>query len=208
MIKPMRWLILLGAAVVGTWFVYQAVFAGNRAESEPESTATPQAQLSAAKADYTDALGRAKSWQGNATLTRVYRLYQGTITPDDPLPLVYSFSSLADPGTAFEVHVTPKDVVEKKVPKQPFELGLVPIDTGQWQIDPAAALTVAEDNGGKVFREQHLAGYKVLQQLSKNAGHGLQWYFRYDAGDGTRMRLEFYINAENGSVDSRKESVV
>ena len=203
----MRWLILLGVAIVATWFVYQAVFQG-ASNVTPSGTPSPTSQLSTTKSEYTQALTRAKDWQPNATLTRVYRIFDGTLTPETPLPLVYSFSSLAEPSQAYEVSITKDDIKEKKTGKQPFELNFIPIDTGEWQIDPEAALSIAGQEGGSRFIEQHLAGYKLLQQLSKNAGHQLQWYFRYDAGDGTHMRLELFVNAETGALDSKKESVV
>src|SRR5438132_673222 len=69
---------------------------------------------------YTDALGKAKAWQRNATLTRVYRLYDGSFNPPDPVRTVYAFGSLADPNHTFEVRFAGSDEKDQKVGKQSF----------------------------------------------------------------------------------------
>lgn len=168
--------------------------------ASPASSASPEGAISATKTQYTEALKAAKRWQSNATLTRVYRQYSGTLEPTEPPPLVFSFSSLADPSQAFLVETRGDNRRERRQAKPPFELMMQPVDADGWQIDPEQALKTAEENGGKQFREQHLAGYKILQQLAKPGNSPLQWYFRYDAGDGTRQRLELYIDAASGAV--------
>jgi hypothetical protein len=118
---------------------------------------------------------------------------------------VYAFESLAEPTHDYEVSVTDKETKEAKVPRQPFEIGLTPIDTAQWNIDPEQALIKAEEAGGKPFREQHVAGYTVLVQLTQRGTFPLQWYVRYDTGDASKKRYEVYVNATTGTVDSQKE---
>jgi hypothetical protein len=171
----------------------------------PTPTASAGDTLNQSKQQYTDSLGRAKGWQANATLARVYRVYEGRIDTEAPPSLLFSYASLAEPGRSFEVKFDKDDVGDRKVPKQPFELNLTPIDAGEWQVDPDRAFQLAEESGGKAFREQHLAGYKVLQQLAKNGQYPLQWLVRYDTGDGSKMRYEIYINASSGIVESKKE---
>lgn len=166
----------------------------------PTVSANPEQGIALAKANYKEATQSAKKWQSNATLTRVYRQYSGTLEPPELPPLIYSFSSLADPRQAFLVEARGTDRRERRQPIPSFELMMQPIDVGGWQIEPEQALTLAEENGGKQFREQHLAGYKVLQQLARQGGAPLQWYFRYDSGDGTRQRLDVYVDAASGAV--------
>lgn len=172
----------------------------------PTPSASADVAISEAKTSYTDALKRAKDWQQNATLSRVYRVFEGTLSPEEPT-LTFGFASLADPKQSFEVTFTgDEDVSDKKSGKKPFELAFTPIDVSQWNIDPDTALQTAEnDGGGKAFRERHLAGYTVLQQLAAAAGHPLQWYFRYDTGDGSNKRYEVYVNAETGAIDLKRE---
>lgn len=172
----------------------------------PTPSATADVAISKAKANYTDALKKAKDWQRNATLSRVYRLFDGTLSPEKPV-LVFGFASLADPKSSYEVTFTGEDdVSDKKGPKKPFELAFTPIDVSQWNVDPDSALQTAEkEGGGQKFREQHLAGYTVLQQLASMAGHSLQWYFRYDTGDGSNKRYEVFVNAETGAIDLKRE---
>lgn len=176
-------------------------------EASPDviATETPS-PIDEAKAKYTESLERAKQWQDNAELARVYRRFTGTLAPSAPTPLVYAFSSLAEPKSTFEVTFRGDDVSEQTVKKEPFELLFNPIDVAQWNVPPDEALRVAEDAGGETFREEHLAGYTVLQQLSKVGAHPLQWFFRYDAGDGSRIRLEIYVNADTKAVDFKKQS--
>jgi hypothetical protein len=160
------------------------------------------------KQQYTEAVGRAHSWQKNAVLERVYRSYSGTLTPGGGASVTFAFSSLADPEKTFEVAYTGDKTTERKVAKQGFELNLIPIDTAEWQVDPETALQKAEAGGGRTFREQHLAGFKVLEQMAKTGSHPLQWYFRYDTGDGSHKRLELWLNAKTGAVSDQKESAV
>lgn len=171
----------------------------------PSATPSNNAAISQVKGHYTEALGKAKDWQKNATLERIYRTYDGTFTPSEPAPLVFAFASLADPKTTLEIAFSGDNVTNHKVSKKPFELLFNPINAGEWEVDPNNALTIAEKSGGERFREKHLAGYAVLQQLSKAGAHNLQWYVRYDTGDGSRLRYEIYINARTGIVDSMKE---
>lgn len=168
-------------------------------------SATPSPAISETKETYTDALTKAKDWQSNATLSRVYHEFTGKLDADK-VPLVFSFSSLADPKNIYEVSYAGDDVSTKQAAKKPFELTLVPIDVSQWNIDPDQALKAAEDDGGKAFRDAHLAGYSLLQQLSQVGSHPLQWYFRYDTGDGSKLRYEVWINATTGQIDTKKET--
>lgn len=175
------------------------------ADVAPTPTATADVAISKTKADYTDALKRAKDWQQNATLSRVYRQFKGTLNPEDPT-LTFGFASLAEPKSSYEVTFKGDDVETHKGDKKPFELAFSPIDVSQWNIDPDTALQTAEqDGGGQTFREQHLAGYSLLQQLATSAGHPLQWYFRYDTGDGSKKRYEVYVNAGTGTVELKRE---
>ena len=170
----------------------------------PTPTATGHVAISKAKTQYTDALTKAKDWQSNATLSRVYRQFQGTLNPGQPT-LTFAFASLADPKQSFGVTFKGDNLSTHKSGKQPFELGFTPIDVSQWNIDPDTALQTAEHEGGQAFREQHLAGYTLLQQLATDTGHPLQWYFRYDTGDGSKKRYEVYVNAATGVVDLKRE---
>ena len=181
--------------------------------TEKKDTATPQSSASGnaidvSKQQYTEAVGKANEWQANATLSRVYRNYDGTLTPEAPPALIYAFGSLAEPAVAFEVRFEKDEVKTEKVAKKPFELSLLPVDTATWNIDPEAALQKAEDGGGKDFRSAHLAGFKVLQQLSKIGRNPLQWYFRYDTGDGTKLRKEIWIDADTGAVAGQKDTTL
>jgi hypothetical protein len=171
----------------------------------PSPSASADVAISKAKTDYTDALKKAKDWQKNATLARVYRQFKGTLSPEKPT-LTFGFASLADPKQSYEVtFIGEDDVKDSKAAKKPFELAFTPVDVSQWTVDPDSALQMAEKSGGQQFREQHLAGYTVLQQLAQAAGHPLQWYFRYDTGDGSNKRYEIYVNAQTGAVDLKRE---
>jgi hypothetical protein len=186
-----------------------AVGCGKKKAASPQSTptATSSADLgiSKVKGQYTEALKKAKDWQKNATLTRVYRKFDGTLGPTKPTPLVFAFNSLAAPKETFEVEYIGTDVSERKVAKQAFELQFNPIDVSEWKVDPDTALHLAEDDGGREFRETHLAGYKVLQQLAKIGAHPLQWYVRYDTGDGSKLRYEMYVDADSGAIDFKRQ---
>lgn len=177
--------------------------------ASPSQAPSPQssnnANLNKTKSDYTQALSKAKGWQGNATLARVYRQYKGTLTPAEPVPTTFSFASLAEPTKSFQVEFTDKNLKENKVAKPPFELTFSPINVADWQVDPDRALAIAEENGGKRFREIHLAGYKVLVQLAKVGKYPLQWYVRYDTDDGSHLRYEVYIDAKTGEIDQKRE---
>lgn len=177
-------------------------------QTTPTPPAPQEQAISQSKSLYTQALSKAKDWQSNATLTRVYRNYAGTLNPSDPPATVFAFGSLAEPNRSYEVEYAGDQQKTGTVDKKPFELAFIPIDTAEWQIDPDTALQTAEDNGGREFREQHLAGYKLLQQLAKSGSFPLQWYFRYDSGDGSRMRYEIRVNATIGKVDSKQETKV
>lgn len=171
----------------------------------PTPTAAAQVAISKTKTEYTDALKRAKDWQQNATLARVYRQFKGTLSPEQPT-LTFGFASLADPKQSYEVVFKGDDVSTRKADKKPFELAFSPIDVSGWNIDPDTALQTAEkDGGGQAFREQHLAGYTLLQQVATSAGHPLQWYFRYDTADGSNQRYEVYVNADTGAIDLKRE---
>ncbi|MEX2043336.1 MAG: hypothetical protein WD926_00395 [Patescibacteria group bacterium] len=169
------------------------------------ATKTPS-PIEQSKERYTESLERAKKWHDNAELARVYRRFTGTLAPSSPTPLTYAFSSLAEPKSTFEVSFRGDDVTERTVKKEPFELLFNPVNVAQWKVPPDEALRIAEEAGGEGFREEHLAGYTVLQQLSKMGAHPLQWYFRYDAGDGSRIRLDIYVNAETKAIDFKKQS--
>lgn len=172
----------------------------------PTVSGTPGVAISRSKAQYQQGLERAHAtWEKNATLSRVYQLYNGAISPEPPPPLVYSFTSLADPGRAFEVAFTGDTVVDRKVPLTSFELNLTPIDPNAWEVDPDKALELAEDAGGRTFREKHLVGFKVLQQLQLRGTYSLMWYFRYDTGDGSGLRYEIYVNAKSGAIEFQRE---
>lgn len=203
--------ILLIALLGGTAVALTAVVAGMLFQGPPPKqpdvlvSATPSPEISETKETYTDALTKAKDWQSNAVLSRVYREFTGKLDADK-VPLVFSFSSLADPKNVYEVSYAGDDVSTKQVAKKPFEIALAPIDVSQWEIDPDQALKTAEDDGGKAFREAHLAGYSLLQQLSQVGSFPLQWYFRYDTGDGSNLRYEVWVNATTGKVDTKKET--
>ncbi|MDP9211748.1 MAG: hypothetical protein M3N59_00505 [bacterium] len=182
-------------------------------DNKPEPAPTPAVSespspIDEAKGRYTEALERAKKWQENAELARVYRRFSGTLAPAAPTPAIYAFSSLAEPRSTFEVEFQGDNVSDRTVEKQPFELLFNPVDVAGWKVPPDEALRIAEEAGGESFREAHLAGYTVLQQLSKMGAYPLQWYFRYEAGDGTDLRLEIYVNADSGSVDFKREVTV
>lgn len=202
----LRPLVLLTAVILLTSGCSLSLGTESSQTASPQATGSPGGSISHYKSQYTDALGKAKAWQDNATLTRVYRKYSGTITPKQPQPLIFSFGSLANPQHAHEVSLTDKSEREATVTKPDFELAMVPIDTAEWMIDPDTALATGEQAGGAQFREQHLAGYTVLVQLSKQGAFPLQWYVRYDTGDGTKKRYEVFINALTGEVTSQKES--
>lgn len=195
--------IVAGVAVLGIAGCGKQPNAGPAPDIIATKTPNPIEQ---SKERYTESLERAKAWQQNAELARVYRKYSGTLAPSSPTPLVYAFSSLADPKSTFEVEFQGEDVSDRTAKKQPFELLFNPIDVAQWKVAPEDALRIAEEAGGEAFREDHLAGYRVLQQLSKMGSHPLQWYFRYDAGDGSGARLEVYVNAGTKAVDFKKQS--
>jgi hypothetical protein len=201
MTRRVRTMAVLCSAVL---LLSGCTIGGTPAAQDPVASGSPD-PINHLKTEYTSALGKAKAWQQNATLIRVYRKYSGTITPKQPPPLVYAFSSLAEPTHDYEVSVTEKETKEAKVPRQPFEIGLNPIDTAQWNVGPDAALAKAEEVGGKPFREQHLAGYTVLVQLTQRGTFPLQWYVRYDTGDSSNKRYEVYLNATTGVVESQKE---
>lgn len=170
------------------------------------SNGTPGLAITRAKEQYAQSLERVHiTWQKNATLSRVYRLYNGAINPDPLPPLVYSFTSLADPARSFEVVYDRDTVTDRKVSLTSFELNLTPIDSNAWEVDPEKALELAEDAGGRTFREKHLVGFKVLQQLQLRGTYSLMWYFRYDSGDGSGLRYEIYVNAKTGSIEFQRE---
>lgn len=200
-------LALLGVvAVILTAVVAGMVFNGSKPK-QPDVlvSSSPKPEISKTKSQYTDALKLAKDWEQNAALERVYRKFSGTLDAAKT-PLVFSFASLAQPKNVFNVSILKNDTSTDTVAKQPFELQLTPIDVSQWEVDPDHALKVAEDDGGQTFREAHLAGYSLLQQLSQVGSHPLQWYFRYDTGDGSKKRYEIWINATTGTVDTKKET--
>lgn len=176
-----------------------------RGSPAPSATVTPSS-ISKVKGQYTKALMKAKEWQPNATLERVYREFNGSLTPDDPPPLVFVFASLAEPNKNNEITIKDEAAEDHQAAKPAAELMYNPVDIGDWQIDPEQALKIAEDAGGRRFREEHLAGYKLLQQLSKIKQHPTQWMFRYTTGAGSRLKYEIFINAKTGTVDSRQES--
>lgn len=149
---------------------------------------------------------RAKAWQANATLSRVYRQYEGSLSPTKPPPLVFAYASLAEPAKHFEV-LFGGSVTQRESASPPAGLRLLPIAATEPKVDPEKALQIAEEAGGKTFREQHLAGYKVLVQLQKISGFQTVWYVRYDTGDGTKLRRDVYVNAESGAIDLQKEQV-
>lgn len=182
-------------------------------DTKPEPAAVPAASstpspIDEAKGRYTDALERAKKWQENAELARVYRRFSGTLAPAAPTPIVYAFSSLAQPRSTFEVEFQGENVSDRTAEKEPFELLFNPVDVAQWKVPPDEALRIAEEAGGESFREAHLAGYAVLQQLSKMGAHPLQWYFRYETGDDSKLRLDIYVNADSGAIDFKREVTV
>lgn len=194
-------LVLVCAAVLGA-----AACGTKQAKNADAPAPQPSAEaISKAKRDYTEALAKAKDWQPNATLTRVFRVYKGSLSPSEPVPLSFSFGSLAQPTEAFVVEASEQGLTDRKEKKQPFEINLNPINVGNWEIDPDRALQIAEENGGQQFRESHLAGYVVLVQLSQSGNHPLQWYVRYDTGDASAMRFEVYLNATTGKVEAKEE---
>ena len=198
-------LVIVGAAVLSAGLAGCAQKQKPALDVAPSPSATADVAISKAKTEYTDALKKAKDWQQNATLSRVHRQFKGTLNPEKPT-LTFGFASLADPKQSYEVTFTgDDDVDDKKGEKKSFELAFTPIDVSKWNVDPDSALQTAETAGGQAFREQHLAGYTVLQQLATAAGHPLQWYFRYDTGDGSNKRYEVYVNANTGAVDLKRE---
>ncbi len=201
----LRMIILVGLVATLTL----GASACDRVTGKPAPQASPiiNPSISEAKTTYFEALKRAKSWQANATLERVYREFNGTLTPSTPAPVTFAFASLVEPTTVFEVQISKDAVRDSKQSKQPFELPMQPIDVGAWDIAPDKALDIAEQAGGQQFREQHLAGYKLLQQLSQVGQYPLQWYFRYDTDDKTRLRYEIWVNAATGAVEQKKQSV-
>lgn len=201
------------ARIVGVIVASVAVLGIAGCNDKPEAGPSPDivatktpSPIEQSKERYTESLERAKKWHDNAELARVYRKFTGTLAPSSPTPLVYAFSSLADPKSTFEVSFRGDDVTERTVKKEPFELLFNPVNVAEWRVPPDEALRIAEETGGEAFREEHLAGYTVLQQLSKMGAHPLQWYFRYDAGDGSKIRLDIYVNAESKAVDFKKQS--
>lgn len=198
-------LVVIGAAILSAGIAGCNQKKQPALDVAPTPSATADVAISKVKTEYTDALKKAKGWQQNATLSRVHRQFKGTLSPEEPT-LTFGFASLADPKQSYEVTFTGKDdVKDKKSEKKSFELAFTPIDASQWNVDPDSALQTAETAGGQAFREQHLAGYTVLQQLAAAAGHPLQWYFRYDTGDGSNKRYEVYVNANTGAVDLKRE---
>ena len=154
---------------------------------------------------YQEAKKRALKWQPNATLTRVYRSYHGSLAPNQPVPLVFAFASLADPAQAFNVSFVDTSASDQKEKQPSFALNLIPVPEQSWAFDPDKALQIAEDAGGRDFRQAHLAGYTVLEQLQKNTTSPTQWYFRYDTGDGSHLRWEAWVNAQTGHVDQQRQ---
>ncbi len=179
---------------------------------KPSPTVNPSGAnegISQAKQRYTESLAKAHDWQRNATLERVYRTYEGTMTPEGGAATTYTFASLAEPTHSFEVTFAGDGALTtKKSTKQSFELAFNPIDTAEWSIDPDKALQVAEDAGGRTFREQHLAGFKVSQNLQQKGTFPVMWYFRYDTGDGTRLRHEIFVNAKTGEIANQLETTI
>jgi hypothetical protein len=198
---------IAGIVVVSTAVLGIAGCSKKPASPTPDviATKTPS-PIDQTKEKYTESLERAKKWQSNAELARVYRNFSGTLAPSSPTPLVFAFSSLADPKSTFEVTHQGDNVSDQTIPRKSFELLFNPIDVAQWKVAPDDALRIAENAGGESFREDHLAGYTLLQQLSKVGAHPLQWFFQYDAGDGSKARLEIYVNATTQAVDFKKQS--
>lgn len=199
-------LVVIGAAILSAGIAGCNQKKQPALDVAPTPSATADVAISKVKTEYTDALKKAKDWQKNATLSRVYRYFEGTLSPEKPT-LTFGFASLADTKQSYEVtFVGDDDIKDKKVGKKPFELAFTPIDVSGWSVDPDSALQTAEqEGGGQRFREQHLAGYTVLQQLAAASGHPVQWYFRYDTGDGSNKRYEIYLNAQTGAIDSKRE---
>lgn len=169
------------------------------------TSGTPGAAATQIKEQYVQSLERARVWQENATLSRVYRLYNGAINPDPLPPLVFSYTSLAEPSKAYEVLFSGTSVTERKVPLSTYELSLTPIDVTAWEVDAVKAIQLAEDAGGRTFRENHLAGFKVLQQLQLRGTYPLMWFFQYDTADGSNLRYEMYVNAKTGAIEFQRE---
>ncbi len=170
---------------------------------QPTASADPAAEF---KAEYKKAKETAKKWQDNATLERVFRVFNGTISPDEPQPVIFAFSSLAEATKVYQVTVLPNaEPQSEKKQKQDFEILLNPLGDDVLAITPDDALQKAEEAGGKTFREQHLAGYRVLQQLASTGKYPAQWLVRYDTGDGSKLRLEIYLNAKTGEVETKRE---
>lgn len=178
----------------------------SKGDSKSSKSGTETTAVAQSKQETTDALKLAKQWHSNATLERVVRQYNGSLTPNPPVQPTYVFASLAEPTRTFQVTFGGQQPKTDKPTKKPFEFTMQPINLADWKISPDEALQKAEDAGGKKFHEDHKAGYKILEQLAVMPTHPLQWYFRYDTGDGSKKRLEIYINASTGKVDYQKET--
>lgn len=172
-----------------------------------ETGASGNTALAQAKQQYQQSAGRAKQWERNATLQRVYREYDGSLESDQPKPLTFTYASLANPTHVFEVEFASGGGQDRQAPAGALSLSYIPINADDWQVSPEKALETAEAGGGQEFREKHLAGYKLLEQLQHVNGHPPQWYFRYDSGDGSRLRHEIFVNAKDRTVQTQKDSV-
>lgn len=143
--------------------------------------------------------------QPDAVLTLVSAKYINSLSNTFGLATnYYIFSSPSQPDYYYLVNVPRNGLDPMKrflMPVSDFDLDfdVLPVPFEYWKVNYAAALKLAEAQGGAAFRAQHKT-FEVSVILAIPAGQHLNWFVTYKATDGSGARLQVQVHANTGEV--------
>ncbi len=167
----------------------------------------PEAERIKLQQMISQAFEKAWAWQEDAYLFAVNVYYQGTRVSDEFYPIIYFASATDNYENDFYVLVAPDFMSLDDwgiLPRSDDDIGeeFYEVYEDDWVYGYADAVNIAEENGGREFREKH-NNYEIVLDLYKNYEVGLEWgvyYAEITDEDEAGERLNIYIDPVYGTV--------
>lgn len=178
-------------------------------ETNAKATPTDQKEIEEidledfnAKKRYEEALGVAREWKADAQLYSVsifHTIEKGTgkIIPHD---MFYSFGSAEIEKGGLTVYKKGDNFTSRFDEDKRLTGIMIPVDHAAWNLDNYEAFDIAEEAGGRDFRNTEKP---ELLAIYLNPGEELLWGINYASEDSESAFLGFGIRASDGTVTDR-----
>ncbi|MCL5795818.1 MAG: hypothetical protein M1338_05700 [Patescibacteria group bacterium] len=171
-------------------------------------TASPSAISSLFNSNLTQAEAKAKSWKQDAKLYAVNIKLPKNLGTNQAIE-TFIFGSDQDKNYWWTDAISENsgNFVRAIVPKEDYLSEVkTPINNNYWKINYLDALLIAEDNGGKAFREKDPDSQISLNLYNSQPKGWLWWLVEYKNTNGESLKVR--INANDQSVVDESGTVI